>query len=520
MTSRSKGVGCWTWADLTRPLAALLLLLLAVLSTANHAHAQEPADARRPRTLKSGWYFWDPYQYEVYRNDQKFLTGLDIRLTEEIFSRAGYKLDFSYVEWGEHQQDIRTGNRDIAAGAFFTPQRAEFSHYSEPYRTEVNVLIMRRGESRKLQFANPSELLDRFRSGDYRLGRTEGYAYALPEINDFFNDPALRPRIIEVGSERENFQNLINGNIDAFFADRIVAQTVAWRNGWQRQVEEHPHFKAEANIYVIFSKASTSLQTVEEFNRSLEKMRADGTYSRIIREYLFPILLSITLEQHWFLGIDIIGTIAFALSGLFLARREDYSIMGACVLAALPAVGGGITRDLIVSREPLGVLRTPLYIMTILLTVVVGYVGFRLADWWNSRSPNKAPLVSDKRITAFVQVADALGLAAFTIIGVVVAVEARCSPLWIWGPLLAFLTGAGGGILRDVVRAQHQIPSLKGEFYPEVAIIWGLLLAFFLEWQTNRLNPDEVYYGVLATLAGAFLTRLAAIWFKWRSPMF
>jgi polar amino acid transport system substrate-binding protein len=194
--------------------------------------------------------------------------------------------------------------------------------------------------------------------------------------------------------------------------------------------------------------------------------------------------------------------------------------MGACVLAALPAVGGGITRDLIVSREPLGVLRTPLYIMTILLTVVVGYVGFRLADWWNSRSPNKTPLVSDKRITAFVQVADALGLAAFTIIGVVVAVEARCSPLWIWGPLLAFLTGAGGGILRDVVRAQHQIPSLKGEFYPEVAIIWGLLLAFFLEWQTNRLNPDEVYYGVLATLAGAFLTRLAAIWFKWRSPMF
>ena len=49
---------------------------------------------------------------------------------------------------------------------------------------------------------------------------------------------------------------------------------------------------------------------------------------------------------------------------------------------------------------------------------------------------------------------DALGLAAFTVIGVVVAVESRSNPLWLWGPLLAALTGAGGGIIRrvDLVR--------------------------------------------------------------------
>jgi hypothetical protein len=68
----------------------------------------------------------------------------------------------------------------------------------------------------------------------------------------------------------------------------------------------------------------------------------------------------------------------------------------------------------------------------------------------------------------------------FSVIGVIVAVESGASPLWLWGPLLAMLTGAGGGIMRDVIRADSNMPSLKGEFYAEVALIWGFLFSLFL----------------------------------------
>jgi polar amino acid transport system substrate-binding protein len=113
-----------------------------------------------------------------------------------------------------------------------------------------------------------------------------------------------------------------------------------------------------------------------------------------------------------------------------------------------------------------------------------------------------------------------LGLAAFTIIGVAVAVESKSTPLWVWGPLLAVLTGAGGGIIRDVVRGDAKNPSLKGSFYPEIALIWGAILSLFLDWQTHRLDLDEVFLATIITLVGAFLTRILVIFLDVRSPLF
>ena len=117
---------------------------------------------------------------------------------------------------------------------------------------------------------------------------------------------------------------------------------------------------------------------------------------------------------------------------------------------------------------------------------------------------------------------DALGLAAFTVIGVVVAVEAKANPLWLWGPLLAALTGAGGGIVRDVIRADANNPYLKGTFYAEIALIWGLLLSLFLMWYANLLDykPAEISLAVVVTLIGALLTRMVVFHLKIRSPMY
>src|SRR5262249_61086164 len=69
-----------------------------------------------------------------------------------------------------------------------------------------------------------------------------------------------------------------------------------------------------------------------------------------------------------------IGTVAFALSGVVLAYAGQYSVFGALVLAAVPAVGGGIVRDLLLQRDPLAVVRNPEALLTVFGTVLAGMV--------------------------------------------------------------------------------------------------------------------------------------------------
>jgi polar amino acid transport system substrate-binding protein len=346
----------------------------------------------------------------------------------------------------------------------------------------------------------------------------------------FVNDPANRDRIVTVSDDVANFENLLRHRIDGFIVDRLVGATLAWRHGWQLAVEEiEPPVYVE-NIHVLFSKKTTTSELVDGFNQSLDQLKRNGQYARIVREYLFPVLLEATVAQRWFLTIDIIGTVAFAISGILLARQGQYSLFGAFVLAALPAVGGGILRDLLVNRETVGVLASPAYLAAVIVTVLTGYIGFQLADrsglvarWFCHRAGGADErLIQKINLNSAVAFFDALGLAAFTVIGVVVAVESKSNPLWLWGPLLAALTGAGGGIARDVIRADANNPFLKGTFYAEISLIWGLLLSLFLMWYANLLDykPAEISLAVVITLIGALLTRMAVFQLRMKSPMY
>ena len=129
---------------------------------------------------------------------------------------------------------------------------------------------------------------------------------------------------------------------------------------------------------------------------------------------------------------------AFALSGVILARKENYDIFGAFVLASLPAMGGGVLRDLLSERYPIGILRSPeTYIVAVIGTVLFGALCFKVIDLIESRRPAARDTARSRWGTIpqrVVIVCDAMGLAAFTVTGVVIAIEQRCEPLWLWGP--------------------------------------------------------------------------------------
>ena len=135
--------------------------------------------------------------------------------------------------------------------------------------------------------------------------------------------------------------------------------------------------------------------------------------------------------------------------------------------------------------------------------------GFRaMKQDWRQATTDRAPVAA----RGFSD-----GLAAFTVIGVKVALVAQLD--WFWAPILAAMTCAGGGILSDIVLARES-DVLKGELYEEVAAIGGLVLVGLL-WLANVVGHSFVYIiGVIGmTLVLVFVFRLVVIAKDLRSPL-
>ena len=494
-------------------LCIVTLLLMCALPSAR---------ADQHRNLISGWPLGPPFSFVETKRGVPHWQGLDVELLQEIGKRAGYPIEISELRWTALVQGIESGDVDLVPQATRTPERETFAMFSVPYRTGTVVMVVKRGRKADFPADTSKELVQMIKKTGFRLGVLRGAAYPDAAIRAFIADPEYRHLVVELET-KDFLDSLIFGRIDGFLSDRIKAANEIEIRGMAGFVEEHP-LMITSDLHLMFSKASVQPDVVAAFNRAIESVHADGIYRRLNEKYAFPILVKLTLDNNWFFAVDIIGTIAFALSGLLLAFRYNYDIFGALVLASLPAVGGGVVRDLITNRDTLAFLSSPIYLQVILGLVGGGYVAIRstMAIRMSRLGPAAAALFERRRdqVRGLIQFSDAIGLAAFTVTGVVAALATGSSPLWLWGPLLAAITAAGGGILRDVVRSDPDVPFIKGEFYPEIAVIWGLILSVYLEHESRHLSTDDVTLGIVVTFVGAFLTRIATIYFGIRSPRF
>jgi polar amino acid transport system substrate-binding protein len=171
-----------------------------------------------------------------------------------------------------------------------------------------------------------------------------------------------------------------------------------------------------------------------------------------------------------------------------------------------------VTRDLLIGRQPIGAMATPLYAL-----LVVGTVALSWAVTLTWRRLGRARLLAEgvavvrrSRVdSATFEIADALGLACFAMVGMAVTIGAGVQPLWLWGPVMAVLTGAGGGILRDIVRGRGDIPNLSRNLYCEVPLVWSLGIAVYLSARQGVIEAGEMLAVVAIGVAGIALSRLA-----------
>jgi len=404
-------------------------------------------------------------------------------------------------------------------GATKTTERTKNYYFTVPYRESIDALFILKDSSKKLNFRNVSEFISAIKHQQFKLGVTEGYFYSSPELNDFINDKRYQHLIFKTSNTLQNIIWLENNHIDGFLADHVNGTTIAWHKRLHEKIETYEISRNP--IHFMLSKKSTSLKELSNINKAIQNFKNSKEYKLAFKTYLVAPLLLQNIDKKWFYTIDIIGTVAFALSGIIIAYRIHATLFTTITLAMLPAIGGGMMRDIIVGRRPLGVLQTPDYLFAVFITVFACYVVLQLLAFLSSRLRFYSKMRLDvKFLGRALDVFDALGLAAFTVIGTNVAVISKCEPLWLWGPLLAAITGAGGGVIRDLLRPDRHVVSFMGELYAEVAIIWSLFLSVFLHLHHTYLSPDEVLWAIIVTIVGVFTTRMVVSIFNIKGPSF
>lgn len=203
--------------------------------------------------------------------------------------------------------------------------------------------------------------------------------------------------------------------------------------------------------------------------------------------------------------MDIVGTIAFAISGAMVAIQKKMDIFGVNILAVTTATGGGVFRDLLIGQNPPVMFRNPLYVF---IAVLTANIVFLVVYFSRKRS------AKNKNVFAFYELmlfwCDTLGLAAFSVDGVNAGVQAGYERNLFLLVFLGTVTGVGGGVVRDIMA--NEMPYIFVKHIYASASLLGALLAALL-WSVLGQQA-----AMLTGFAVTIIIRTLARHYKWNLP--
>ncbi len=195
---------------------------------------------------------------------------------------------------------------------------------------------------------------------------------------------------------------------------------------------------------------------------------------------------------HWF---DLLGIAVFAISGTLAAWRKQMDGFGVIVLATVTAIGGGTLRDLILD-SPVIWLSNNSYFLAIFVAAGLTILAVR----------NRLVIPNNT-----LQIADAIGLAFFVIMGTQKALDHGTSGFV--AIMMGTMSGVCGGMIRDVLC--REIPMVfRGELYAITCIFGGLVYVQLLGFGVAQMPA------MLAGMAALLTLRLAAIRWHLTIPVF
>ncbi len=201
--------------------------------------------------------------------------------------------------------------------------------------------------------------------------------------------------------------------------------------------------------------------------------------------------------------MELIGTAAFSCSGAMTAIRKRLDLLGIVVLGVITAVGGGMIRDVLIGVHPPTLFIKPIYVTMAVVSAILMFLAMK------SRRLTRL-LLEVEYYDWVMNLLDAVGLGAFTVVGVNTAISAGYEDYLFLTVFLGVITGVGGGLLRDMMAGE--IPAiLKKHVYACASIAGALCYVIIITY-----IPTDA--ALILSAALVILIRLLARHYKWNLP--
>lgn len=236
---------------------ALLLTLLAGAS-ASAEHLRLAGDA------------WPPFTDQSLADN-----GLAVDLVSTALRRAGYTSEYVEVPWARVLRGLEQGDYDVIAAAWYSAERTRFGLFSEPYLVNRIRFLKRKG-------ADPQQYSSLADLRPYSIAVVRGYSYS-PAFDQ--EQGLTKVPVLEFGM---GARMLAAGRVQLTLEDELVAQHHLKRElkEVQNALEFLPEPLSESPLHILVRRSHPQhQQIVEDFNRAIAQMRADGTYQRIYQRH-------------------------------------------------------------------------------------------------------------------------------------------------------------------------------------------------------------------------------------------
>lgn len=199
------------------------------------------------------------------------------------------------------------------------------------------------------------------------------------------------------------------------------------------------------------------------------------------------------LQENVNFIIEILGTIAFAMSGAFAAMQKRFDVFGILIIAFVTAVGGGTIRDVLLDK--------PVFWTKDIFICGVVFISVVVSIFIKSIEKNF-------KVTLFIF--DSIGLGLFTIIGIQKGINADLHPIICI--TLGTITGCFGGIIRDILL--NRIPLIfRKEIYATACIIGGAVFIMLEKYSTFTLG-----FAQISTIIVIVAIRTLSLKYNWQMP--
>lgn len=203
--------------------------------------------------------------------------------------------------------------------------------------------------------------------------------------------------------------------------------------------------------------------------------------------------------------IEIIGIIAFTISGVIVAFKKRLDLLGVVTLGTITAVGGGALRDMLLGILPPSMFKNGIYVLCAFITAVASfYIGI-----FAIKRIKRKKVKYQNLITFF----DAVGLGVFTVVGTNTAIINGFGDNIFLTIFVGVITGVGGGVIRDIIANTTPFIMYK-DLYASSAIIGASL--YYLLYQLHSNNFLCISVSITVTI----LVRLLAQKYNLGLPKF